>query len=146
MDPSLRGCRKKHKSLEPRRTRRPRRKRKALLCALRGSLLFRAFCDNFLRECRKSPETSTHPTRHHSCKREIRRHLPKTAQSCSTCSRHHRALARMASLSSASLRSQPRKTIDVRGFFRSSSWCCSKKCQYRLFNGQALSLALAFTS
>ena len=35
-------CRKKHKSLEPRRA---QRKRKALLCALRGSLLFRVFCD-----------------------------------------------------------------------------------------------------
>ena len=43
------GCRKKPKSLEPRRTRRAQRKRKALLCALRvlrGSLLFRAFCDS----------------------------------------------------------------------------------------------------
>ena len=36
----LRGCRKKLKSLEPRR---PLRKRKALLRVLRGSLLFRAF-------------------------------------------------------------------------------------------------------
>ena len=43
------ACRKKHKSLEPRRTRRAPRKRKALLCALRGSLLFRAFCDALLR-------------------------------------------------------------------------------------------------
>ena len=43
-----RGCCKRHKSLEPRRTRRAQRKRKALLCALRvlrGSLLFRAFWD-----------------------------------------------------------------------------------------------------
>ena len=43
--------RKKHKSFEPRRTRRAQRKRKALLCALRvlrGSLLFRAFCDALL--------------------------------------------------------------------------------------------------
>ena len=55
--PRLRGCRKKHKSLEPRRTRRPQRKRQALLCALRalrGSLLFRAFCDTLLLCCRKS--------------------------------------------------------------------------------------------
>ena len=44
-DTSQRGCRKKPTSLEPRR---PLRKRKAPLCALRvlrGSLLFRAFCD-----------------------------------------------------------------------------------------------------
>ena len=48
-----RGCCKKHKSLEPRRTRRSQRKRKALLCALRvlrGSLLFRAVCDALHRE------------------------------------------------------------------------------------------------
>ena len=37
------GCHKKQKSLEPRRTRRPLRKRKALLCALRGSLLSEPF-------------------------------------------------------------------------------------------------------
>ena len=51
-DSLLRGCRKKHKSLEPRSTRRTQRKRKALLNALRvlcGSLLFRDFCDAHLR-------------------------------------------------------------------------------------------------
>ena len=50
--PPSRGCRKKHKSLEPRSTRRTQRKRKALLSALRvlrGSLLFRDFCDAHLR-------------------------------------------------------------------------------------------------
>ena len=47
--PCAGDCRKKLKSLEPRRTRRAQRRTFLFLCALRvlrGSLLFRAFCDN----------------------------------------------------------------------------------------------------
>ena len=57
--PCAGDCRKKLKSLEPRRTRRAQRKRKVLLCALRvlrGSLLFRAFCDNLEGGNRFSPQ------------------------------------------------------------------------------------------
>ena len=55
--------RKKHKSFEPRRTRRALRKRKALLCALRvlrGSLLFRAFCDSLRRRDDKWDGSRSH--------------------------------------------------------------------------------------
>ena len=52
-EPLVRDCRKKHKGLEPQRTQRAQRKRKAFLCVLCGSLLFRAFCNTLVRGWRK---------------------------------------------------------------------------------------------
>ena len=75
-----RGRRKKLKSLEPRRTRRPLRKRKALLSALRVlrvSLLFRGFCDSLSQGCRKKRK-SPEPQR-------AQRPQRKSSSLCSLC-------------------------------------------------------------
>ena len=65
------------KSLEPRRTRRPQRKRKALLCALRGALLFRAFCTALEGGCYKRNLKRRESQRHKVHRKNTARWLNK---------------------------------------------------------------------